>query len=119
MGAARLNRQSNQPQTLQARSRVINIWTVTENGVAQLDLAVNALVVTTRELAEQCEILGAEYVYINPANIVAMNIENPPPLPLPGLSLVEDVPEDEEDEVGEDEDEGPILASGPPELSEE
>lgn len=115
MGAARIVQQLNQPRTLQPRDRIINIWSATENGIAQTDLVLSGFLVTTRELAEDCEVAGVEYVYVNPANILAMNVENRPVPPLAPPSELSLVPMDEE----ETEDLAEDPTSDPPESDEE
>lgn len=81
--AAHIQRQGPQPSTLQPRYRIVNLWIPNGNGLSQTDLVMNGYLVTTKDLAEQCEILGVDYLYVNPALVAAMNVETPPPPPAP------------------------------------
>lgn len=103
MGAVARIRQQQQPapQTVQQRARQVTVFAI-EGGVVQtIDLQTNGgFLVFSPDMALKCEAAGAEYLYINPANAIAINVQDPPAPPqlvavpdLEGETETEDPPE--------------------------
>jgi len=75
------------------RARSVQVWTPGPDGLIHqmnLETTASGFVVYTAEDARMCEIAGVEYLYLNPSQVLAMNVEDPSPPPTPLFELMED-----------------------------
>lgn len=93
-------------QLLQPHARHIEVWVAEGTALHTMTFESVGFLVFTPELAQQCEVLGADFLYLNPAVIAAMNVES-----LPVQAAPQPVPETEEVSAAE-------SASDPPTESE-
>jgi hypothetical protein len=63
-------------QLLQPHARHIEVWVAEGAALHTMTFDSVGFLVFTPELAQQCEVIGADFLYLNPAVIAAMNVES-------------------------------------------